>query len=326
MTPVGDNLSTPKVSVIIAAYNWSSVIGYAIKSVLWQTFQSFEVLVIGDACTDDTGEVVASFNDPRVIWYNLPENIGNQYGPNNKGIEMARGEYIAYLGQDDVWYPTHLQSMVATLDSSQADIAFAMLELIWPPKSGKYRLKGFAEDTSGVFTPPSGVMHRRDILSATGVWKDFRITDIVVDQEFIRRVTNYRKKFVYSNQLTVFKFPAAKRPNSYIECPSYEQAEYVQHIQTDPDFIAAELLRIAKSYGAIVNVAEGNDRTKDKPGGWLINQIRVAKGLDPLPLNDATRVTNNLFLVRVKRKIKHGLRQGIKQIDSLLDRLIPYYD
>src|SRR6476619_7155830 len=96
----------PVVSVIIATYNWSSVLRYAIQSVLWQTFQDFELLVIGDGCTDDSAEVVASFTDPRIHWHNLPQNSGNQALPNHTGIDMARGQYIAYLGHDDLWYPT----------------------------------------------------------------------------------------------------------------------------------------------------------------------------------------------------------------------------
>jgi glycosyltransferase involved in cell wall biosynthesis len=50
----------PLISVITATYNWSSVLRYAIQSVLWQTLQDFEMLIIGDRCTDDSAEVVAS--------------------------------------------------------------------------------------------------------------------------------------------------------------------------------------------------------------------------------------------------------------------------
>ena len=55
-------LTTPLVTVITATYNWSSVLRYAIQSVLWQTFADLEMLVIGDGCTDDSGEVVSSFS------------------------------------------------------------------------------------------------------------------------------------------------------------------------------------------------------------------------------------------------------------------------
>ena len=103
---------TPTVSVIIAAYNRSNVLRYALRSALAQDFSDFEVLVIGDACTDDTEEVVASFADPRVSYLNLPLNFGEQSGPNNVGIARAQGRYIAFLNHDDFWFPDHLSAAV----------------------------------------------------------------------------------------------------------------------------------------------------------------------------------------------------------------------
>src|SRR3984893_7629219 len=95
----------PIVSVVIATYNRSNVLRCAITSVLAQTFDNFELLVVGDCCTDDTEAVVLSSDDDRVRWHNLLENCGNQYGPNNYGLKHARGRYIAYLGHDDLWHP-----------------------------------------------------------------------------------------------------------------------------------------------------------------------------------------------------------------------------
>src|SRR5260221_6050921 len=102
-------MAVPKVSIITATYNWSSVLKYAIQSVLWQTFQDFEYIIVGDACTDDSAEVIDSFDDPRLRWHNLDENSGSQSIPNNRGLQLAQGTYIAYLGHDDIWYPTHLE-------------------------------------------------------------------------------------------------------------------------------------------------------------------------------------------------------------------------
>src|SRR5438552_2111147 len=151
------DVPTPIVSIITATYNWSSVLRYAIQSVLWQTCQDFEHLIIGDACTDDSEAVVASFGDARLRWYNLPENSGSQSIPNNQGIEMARGKYIAYLGHDDVWHPRHLEVLVAAMERSGADIAHTMVEVFGPPR----RIEGAAAWVSGYtpFFPPTCTMH-----------------------------------------------------------------------------------------------------------------------------------------------------------------------
>src|SRR5256714_13138994 len=116
----------PRVTVIIATYNWSSVLPYSIGSVLRQTFTDFELLVVGDGCTDDSEQVVAAIGDPRVRWINLPANHRQQSAPNNEGLRQARGEIIAYLGHDDLWLPHHLEVLVGALDREAADGVFGM--------------------------------------------------------------------------------------------------------------------------------------------------------------------------------------------------------
>jgi len=116
---------SPRVSVIIATYNWSSVLPYSIGSVLRQTMQDFEILVVGDGCTDDSEAVVAAIGDPRIRWFNLPANSGHQSAPNNEGLRQARGELIAYLGHDDLWLPHHLGAHVAARCVRRRDDVFA---------------------------------------------------------------------------------------------------------------------------------------------------------------------------------------------------------
>ena len=71
----------PRVSVLIATYNYSSVLHYAVASVLRQSFRDFELIVAGDCCTDDSEAVVQSFGDARVRWLNLSENSGSKSLP-----------------------------------------------------------------------------------------------------------------------------------------------------------------------------------------------------------------------------------------------------
>jgi glycosyltransferase involved in cell wall biosynthesis len=75
--------NNPLVSIITATYNRSNILPYTIASVLRSTFEDWELLVVGDACTDDTEQVVSAFNDPRIRFFNLAQNVGEQSGPNN---------------------------------------------------------------------------------------------------------------------------------------------------------------------------------------------------------------------------------------------------
>jgi len=98
------------VSVIIPCYNYGRFVGEAIQSVLGQTYRSLEVIVVDDGSTDNTREAVYSFNDTR-IKYIYQQNAGVNAG-RNTGIKEAKGEFIAFLDADDLWYPEKLEKQL----------------------------------------------------------------------------------------------------------------------------------------------------------------------------------------------------------------------
>src|SRR3954451_23971110 len=109
-------MAPPTVSIVVAAYNRSNVLELAIASALAQTCEDWEMLVVGDACTDDSKHVVKSFRDDRIGWAHLPVNHGNRSGPNNHGVERSTARYVAFLNQDDLWFPDHLERSLALLE------------------------------------------------------------------------------------------------------------------------------------------------------------------------------------------------------------------
>lgn len=107
-----------KLPYFIPAYNREKYIGDAIDSILAQTFTNYEILLIDDGSTDDTVAIMRSYTDPRLRIIMNEKNLGIPK-TRNKGIENARGEYIAMLDSDDRAYPTRLKnrwlSWIATL-------------------------------------------------------------------------------------------------------------------------------------------------------------------------------------------------------------------
>jgi len=103
------------VSVIIPTYNRREYVQEAIDSVLAQTYPHYEIIVVDDGSTDGTGDVLkAKYGDRiRYVWQ---ENQGES-AARNRGIEMARGEYIAFLDSDDLWMPEKLEKQVAFLEA-----------------------------------------------------------------------------------------------------------------------------------------------------------------------------------------------------------------
>lgn len=94
----------PKISIILPTYNGSGSISKAIESALAQTFTDFELIIINDASKDNTGDIVKNFakNDSRIVYVRNEQNLRLQKTL-NKGLSLARGEYIARIDDDDIW-------------------------------------------------------------------------------------------------------------------------------------------------------------------------------------------------------------------------------
>jgi hypothetical protein len=243
----------PLFTVIIATYHWSSALSLAIKSVLAQSCRDFELLIVGDHCTDDTEEVVAGFQDPRIRWINLPENTGSQWGPNNRGLEFAQGTYIAYLGQDDLWHPDHLQA-AADLIRDEAPGAIASGTILYGQAGSSMRMvSGFL--IGGIFTQdqtivPSGFLHRRELIAKTGPWRDHRTLSAPVDVDFILRISK-ATNVLATGKLTVLKWPAAWRRDSYRKRDVSEQTAALRAMTESPSsravFMEQQLISIIQA-------------------------------------------------------------------------------
>jgi glycosyltransferase involved in cell wall biosynthesis len=110
---------TPKISVIMPAYNAQKYIAEAIESILNQTFRDFEFIIIDDASTDKTWEIIQKYaqKDRRTIALKNAENLQN-YKTRNNGIAIARGKYIATMDADDWSYPDRLQKQVEFMEKN----------------------------------------------------------------------------------------------------------------------------------------------------------------------------------------------------------------
>ena len=96
-----ENLKAPLVSVVMPVYNGEKYLKEAIDSILNQTFTDFELLLINDASTDNSEEIINSYNDSRIIYIKNEQNLG-LIKTLNKGLDLAKGEFIARMDQDDI--------------------------------------------------------------------------------------------------------------------------------------------------------------------------------------------------------------------------------
>lgn len=121
----------PLVSVIIPTYNRGRLILDSINSVLNQTYKNIELIVVDDCSTDDTEKTVKSIDDSRIKYIKLEKNSGACVA-RNKGIEISRGEFIAFNDSDDLWLPEKINSQLDFLYENNAEISFCKMECRTP--------------------------------------------------------------------------------------------------------------------------------------------------------------------------------------------------
>ena len=112
-------MSTPRISVILPAYNSEKYIAEAIESILNQSYKDFELIILNDGSTDKTPEIIQKYadTDKRITFVNNTENRG-LIAVLNQGLDMARGEYIARMDSDDISLPERFDKQVKYLDNN----------------------------------------------------------------------------------------------------------------------------------------------------------------------------------------------------------------
>lgn len=121
----------PLVSVVMPSYNSEKYIPEAIHSVIAQTYENWELLIIDDGSTDSTANIVKQFSDidSRITLYSNSKNMGVAL-TRNKGMDLAKGSWIALLDSDDVWHKDKLEKQLELAKKAGADIVYCSYCLI----------------------------------------------------------------------------------------------------------------------------------------------------------------------------------------------------
>ncbi len=321
----------PAISVITATYNRSNVLRYSIESVLRSEFADWELLVIGDACTDDTEEVVASFGDNRIRFHNLTSNFGEQSGPNNEGFKLARGKYIAYLNHDDFYFPDHLDTCRQCLEKTNADLVFATTAAAarrtpeqLAGNDWRFRLLGVSGSDRYepyVFAPASSWLLQRSLVESIGPWRPAMECVIESSQDFLFRAVRAGKKLRSTHGVSVLAVQSGARQDVYRLREDYENAYYAQQMRDNPRFREQILAQIAlqltgravapKIHFSFIRALRKliylpalwlgvhpraiRARLKGRGKGAVIDELRRLRGLESLRrrgLNDTRSITH----------------------------------
>jgi glycosyltransferase involved in cell wall biosynthesis len=279
-------MTAPYFSVVMATYNRGHHIRPSIESVLRQSFGNFELLVIGDACNDDTEEVVKAFASSKIVWRNLKKNSGGQSAPNNEGIRRARGQWICYIGHDDIWRPDHLHQFRQLIAADPAaDFVVGGCIYHGPPDSDTDYVTGLFDTPDAAFHhffPPSSIAHRLHVCDRIGEWRAPRSIRAPVDCDFLLRAAHAGLRFASTGHISVHKFAAGHRYLSYLRPGCAEQIAMLRLMQNgDCEQIRRIVVR-AKRHGLFMTMRYLDYSTYEP--GLAFNQNRGNKGLDRPPL------------------------------------------
>lgn len=119
------------VSVITPVYNAGKVIGCTLESIYKQTYKNIEIILVDDCSTDNSEEVIKAHQKehPEIVYFKQPENLGAG-AARNKALELARGQYVAFLDADDMWYPEKIEKQINLLKEKNGGFSYTAIEMI----------------------------------------------------------------------------------------------------------------------------------------------------------------------------------------------------
>ncbi len=172
-------MAGPAFSILLPTHNRPETLGPAIRSVLAQGREDWELLVVGDGCTDGTGALVAGFGDARIRWFDLPKAPGFGYANRNLALCEARGELVAFLGHDNLLFADHLARLAAPF--ARPGVMFAHSRPLFIGDDGlivpfyaNLQHPGARDEfmQRRNLLPATTIMHRRACFDTVGMWPE----------------------------------------------------------------------------------------------------------------------------------------------------------
>lgn len=195
----------PKISVIIPTYNRKELLPRAIVSVFNQTFRDFEIIVVDDASSDGTMDVLRRFHDARLHYIRQKENRGHAAAV-NKGIKASKGEFIAQLDDDDEYLPEKLQRQLEVLEASGPDIGLVYTGVLIVDQDGK---------TIGQKRPSESYWD--------GLWhRDFIGSTALVRKECFEKVGDYDENLHFYEDKDMWLRISDRYSFAFVKAPLYK--------------------------------------------------------------------------------------------------------
>jgi glycosyltransferase involved in cell wall biosynthesis len=326
MTENYEKKAGPVVSVIVPTFNRPQYLSKALASVLQQSYINLQVIVINDG-GEDVSDIINSFRDPRLKFINRKENRGKPYSL-NEALNRADGKYVAYLDDDDLYYPNHIETLVNALEfQTDCQVAYSDFYKAYCRVSsdGSRQVLSKVVEVSRDFDRffmlhfnhvlHVCLMHRRDLIEKTGPYNEQ--LNVLIDWDMTRRLVFF-SDFHHVCEITgEFYHPEGESDRISVQRRK-DKNEYMRNV------LAIRTTRPLKPWPKIqdMSIIFLTDRL-DKQAGKTINSIWrhtffPYKLYLPLSESDINRLNSdmpNLVLVPVNPSSSQ-----VQHIDTVLER------
>ena len=235
--------------VILPTRGRAHTIGYAIESVLRQTVADFTLEIVGDGCDEETERVVLGTGDPRVKFSRFSKGMGFGYAHRNTVLRRGRSPYVAYMTDDDLLFPDHLELALSALERPGPSLAaFRAAQVRFPDDldpnffAFDWNLGRFSAFLRDWFIGSANLAHRRSLFDRLGYWDEtlFRFGD----REFYNRARRAGES-VFLDEVTLLRFFARQWDSRYASLPEPPQARYARRMR-DPEWRRQVRLRAVR--------------------------------------------------------------------------------
>ena len=187
------------VSIIMPSYNTGGYIKNSIESVLAQTYENWELIIVDDCSTDDTDSIVGQFSDKRIRYLKNEKNSGAAIS-RNYALREAKGRWIAFLDSDDLWLPEKLEKQIAFMENNGYSFSYTDYKIRWNGKNEDPR----------VYTGPDVVnrkrMYRYCYFSTITVMYDRNVVGLIQIAD-IKKNNDYAMWLQIIEKTNCYRFP-----------------------------------------------------------------------------------------------------------------------
>lgn len=243
-------MSSQHITLVIATHKRVETLRCTLKSLILQQYQDWTALVIGDCCGDETAEMIRSLGESRIKYYNLTERFGEQSGPNSFGLQLAQGEFIAFLNHDDLLLRDHLDYSLGQMMTQGSDFHIGLCanatrvnieengtvipeftEIL--PKSRD--LSNLILSNGVLFEPSSFWLIRTSYAKTIGAWKPSISLWRTPLRDWLMRAWRLRGKFSFGDKVIGLRFSThnARKGGLVYANISHEHDYMIQCFQTE---------------------------------------------------------------------------------------------